>query len=103
MSVITVSELLHGVHRATPKYKKRRSTTVERWIEEFPIIDIDLDVAREHSRLHSELKSSGQLIGTHDQWLAATCLTQNLTMVTANVREFSRVPGLIVENWSTIS
>lgn len=42
---------------------------------------------------------AGKVIGPNDLWLAATCLAQGLTMVTANVREFSRVPGLSVEVW----
>lgn len=44
--------------------------------------------------------AEGQLIGAHDLWLAATCLSRGLTMVTANTREFDRVPGLLVETWS---
>lgn len=39
------------------------------------------------------------MIGVHDSWIAATCIALNLTLVTANVREFNRVPGLRVENW----
>ncbi len=42
----------------------------------------------------------GTLIGPHDLWLAATCIAHGLTMVTANVREFTWVPGLVVENWA---
>jgi tRNA(fMet)-specific endonuclease VapC len=37
------------------------------------------------------------MIGPHDLWLAATCIAHGLTMVTANAREFDRVPGLAVE------
>ena len=46
------------------------------------------------------LAAAGQTIGPHDLWLAATCLAYGFTMVTANVREFARVPGLAVEVWS---
>ncbi len=100
MSVITASELLHGVHRASTAYKKSRSITIETWIAQFALLEIDLPVARFHSQLWAELESSGQIIGPHDLWLAATCLAHGLIMVTANVREFIRVPGLEVENWS---
>jgi tRNA(fMet)-specific endonuclease VapC len=41
------------------------------------------------------------MIGAHDLWLAATCLARGLTTVTANVREFTRVPGLVVEVWDS--
>jgi tRNA(fMet)-specific endonuclease VapC len=100
MSVITASELLHGVHRAGPDRKLSRSTTIEGWIEQFPLLDIDLAVARSHARLFAVLKAAGQVIGPHDLWLAASCLTHGLKMVTGNIREFERIPGLIVEDWS---
>jgi tRNA(fMet)-specific endonuclease VapC len=45
--------------------------------------------------------TEGRLIGPHDLWLAAMCLAHGLTMVTANVREFTRVPGLVVESWAS--
>lgn len=101
MSVITVSELLHGVHRSRNEtIQGRRSAITEEMIAQFSILDIDLATARYHSRLWAELESLGQIIGPHDLWLAASCLAKGLKMVTANVREFERVPGLEVENWS---
>jgi tRNA(fMet)-specific endonuclease VapC len=100
MSVITAGELLHGVHRARPELKSSRSETIEGWIEQFRLLEIDLPTARTHARVFSDLRSSGQMIGVHDMWLAATCLTYDLKMVTANLREFKRVNGLEVEDWS---
>ena len=75
LSVVTASELLHGVHRATrPDVRARRSAFVEGVLERFPLLAVDL-------------------------WLAATCVAHGLTMVTGNVREFARVPGLELEVW----
>ena len=100
LSVVTASELLHGVHRARDeRTKARRSAWVEAVLERFPLLGIDLTTARAHARLWAELSSTGRLIGPHDLWLAAACLSHGLSMVTANVREFERVPGLTVENW----
>ena len=99
MSVVTVSELLHGVHRASEKYRDKRSITVENWIKQFPLIDIDEVVAREHARLYSALRVLGHSVGVNDQWLAASCFAHDLTMVTGNVKEFRRVAGLRVESW----
>lgn len=100
LSVITASELLHGVHRAgRPGIRARRSAFVEAVLERFPLLPIDLATARAHARLWAELAASGRLIGPHDLWLAATGLAHNLTVITANVREFRRVPGLLVEVW----
>ncbi len=104
LSIVTASELLHGVHRAqNAQVRARRSAFVEALLDRFPLLPLDLPTARVHARLWATLQSSGQVIGPHDLWLAATCLAHSLTMVTANVREFSRVPGLDVEVWHQAS
>ena len=50
--------------------------------------------------LWADLAEQGSVIGAHDLWLAAACLTHDLRLATANVREFGRVPALVVEDWS---
>jgi tRNA(fMet)-specific endonuclease VapC len=101
LSVITAGELLHGVRRASaPDVRARRSAFVEGLLERFPLLSVDLASARAHAQLWADLRQAGALIGPHDLWLAATCVAHGLTMVTANVREFERVPGLTVEVWS---
>lgn len=100
LSVITVSELLHGVHRAVQsEVRAKRSAFVEALLERFPLLPIDLAIARAHAQVWTELAVAGRMIGPNDLWLAATSLAHGLTMVTANVREFARVPGLVVEVW----
>ncbi len=100
LSVITASEILHGVHRAqNSAVQTRRSAFVEGVLSQFPMLDIDLATARLHAQIWATLAEQGRLIGPHDLWLAATCLTHGLTIATANVREFERVPGLTVEAW----
>ncbi|ETX06340.1 type II toxin-antitoxin system VapC family toxin [Candidatus Entotheonella palauensis] len=100
LSVITASELLHGVHRAVqPEIRAKRSAFVEALLERFPLLPIDLATARAHAQIWAELAASGNMIGPNDLWLAATGLAHGLTVVTANVREFVRVPGLAVELW----
>jgi tRNA(fMet)-specific endonuclease VapC len=100
LSVITASELLHGVHRAVQaEVRTKRSAFVEAILERFPLLPVDIVTARAHAQVWAELAVTGQMIGAHDLWLAATCIAHGLTMVTANVREFARVPGLAVEVW----
>jgi tRNA(fMet)-specific endonuclease VapC len=100
MSVIVASELLHGVQRATdPAIKQRRSKFIERLIADFPLIPIDLETARLHAELWAGFEIAGTMIGQHDLWLAATCLRHQCSIVTGNVIEFRRVPGLVVEDW----
>ena len=98
LSVITASELLHGVHRAVqPEVRTKRAAFVEGILERFPLLPVDLATAR--AQVWAELMAAGRMIGPHDLWLAATCIAHGLTIVTANVREFARVPGLVIEVW----
>jgi tRNA(fMet)-specific endonuclease VapC len=100
ISVVTASELLHGVHRAgDPAIRMRRSAFVEAVLAEFPLLEIDLATARIHAQIGAGLMASGTLIGPNDLWLAATCIARGLSIATGNVDEFKRVPGLHVESW----
>lgn len=101
LSVVTASELLHGVHRASDEgIRSRRSAFVEAIISQWPILEIDLEIARSHAQTWAYLASRGEMIGPHDLWLGATCIARGLHMATSNLREFSRVPGLEIEDWS---
>ena len=100
LSVISASELLHGVYRAEHNdIKVKRLAFVEAVLEMFPVIEIDLTIARSHALLWSSLKGQGKMIGLHDSWIAATCIAYDLTLLTSNVREFKRVPMLKIEKW----
>ena len=75
LSAITVSELLHGVHRAQDAARQaRRLASVEALLRAFPVLPADEAVARVHAHLWAHLAASGALIGAHDLWIAATCL-----------------------------
>jgi tRNA(fMet)-specific endonuclease VapC len=98
LSVISASELLHGVHRAQQAaIRTRRAAFVEAVLSRFPMLEIDLSVARTHAAIWSNLAANGQMIGVHDSWISATCIAHDLTLMTENVREFERVPGLRME------
>ena len=101
LSVITASELLHGVHRAAAAARRaRREAWVEGVIARLPLLEIDLPAARAHARLWAELAARGKMIGAHDLWLAAQAVAGGHVLITANEREFDRVPGLDVEVWA---
>jgi predicted nucleic acid-binding protein len=101
LSVITVSELLHGAQRAAdPARAAWRSAFVEAIVAAIGVQDIDLRIARTHAQLSAELAATGRSVGAHDVWLAATCVSHGLTLVTTNPRELSRVPGLRWEVWA---
>jgi predicted nucleic acid-binding protein len=100
LSVVTASELLHGLYRALhPEVWTKRAAFVEAILERFPLIPVDLATTRTHAQVWAELAATGMMIEPNDLWLAATCIAHGLTMVTVNGREFARVPGLAVEDW----
>lgn len=99
---ITASELLVGVYRAQiPERRSQREAFVEAVFSAFPILPFDLPIARLHARLGAELMVAGQPIGAHDLLIAATALTYGYAVLTENLRDFRRVPGLVVRqpNW----
>jgi predicted nucleic acid-binding protein len=99
IAAITASELLHGVERADTKARREsRSRYVEEILTRIPIIDFDLSVARRHAVLWAKLERTGKKIGPHDLLIAATALERGHSVVTLNLDEFYRVPGLQVSD-----
>jgi tRNA(fMet)-specific endonuclease VapC len=97
VSVVVVSELLMGVHRAdTEERKQRRFAFVEAIIAGVGVLDFTVAVARVHAEIYAELAKKGQLIGAHDLIIAASARFHGLAVLTDNVQEFSRVQGLRV-------
>jgi tRNA(fMet)-specific endonuclease VapC len=95
ISAITVSELLHGVHRAaSDAVRIRRQVVVEALLAAIEQLPITPRVARLHAQIWAELQARGEIIGAHDLWIAATALAHGLTLATANTGEFERVPAL---------
>ena len=99
LSVISVSELLHGVHRAdtTPR-RRKRSAFVEKVIELFPVYPFEMTAARIYAELWADLAARGIQIGAHDLIIGSTALTLGFSVATCNVRHFSRIDGLTLEH-----
>jgi tRNA(fMet)-specific endonuclease VapC len=96
ISIVTVSELLHGVYRAKGAQRTRRSAFVEYLLADLQAIPITDRVARVHADVWARLATRGQVIGAHDLWIAATALAHGLGIVTGDADEFGRIPGLRV-------
>jgi len=94
ISVITVSELLHGVLRASGPIRTRRRAFVEHLLAGLEAIPITEPVARIHAEIWADLAQRGAVIGAHDLWIAATAIAHGLTLATGNTREFERIQGL---------
>jgi tRNA(fMet)-specific endonuclease VapC len=98
ISVITKSELLYGVEISPrPAQDKAAAGSFLRHVQ---TLDFPDDAAADYSRIRARLRTSGQMIGANDLLIAAHALCLKLTLVTNNTREFSRVPGLQLENWT---
>lgn len=100
ISIITVSELLHGVHRAdSEKRQLKRESYVEKVIELFPSYVFDLGAARIYARIWAHLAKKGVSIGAHDLIIASTCISLGFSVITADIRDFSKIDGLTVERY----
>lgn len=65
----------------------------------FPVLDFDRDDARQAGVIRAELSTRGMPIGPYDVLIAGQAVARDLTLVTRNTREFSRVPGLRLADW----
>jgi len=98
LSVITVAELLHGVHRAdSTRRRLKRSAYVEKVIELFPTYVFDISIARIYAELWSALSTKGIQIGAHDLIIGSTALSLGFSVATFNIRHFERIEGLKIE------
>ncbi|MGC9997386.1 MAG: PIN domain-containing protein [Terriglobia bacterium] len=96
-SSISVSELLHGYHRARTKSQRAaRERFIASVLAELEIVSFDLRLAREHAALWAGLAEHGQVIGPYDLMIAATALAYRVPLATLNDREFSKIEGLEV-------
>ena len=97
IAAISASELLIGIYRAgTAERSHLREEFVEALLREVMVVPFDLPVARTHSQSWAYLMTEGQLIGNHDMLIAATAVSHGYSVLTHNLRDFHRVPGLVV-------
>ena len=96
VSVITAAKLRFGAVKAA---RPQLTELVEEYLTRLAILDWTDDVTRHYARIRSELERSGRPIGNMDLLIAAHAASQEMTVVTNNLKHFSRVPGLKVEVW----
>jgi tRNA(fMet)-specific endonuclease VapC len=97
ISTITGYELETGVEKCSKPANERAK--INFLLQTVMPIPFDVGAAKEAARVRALLESQGQPIGPYDVLLAGHALSGSLILVTANTREFSRVPGLSLENW----
>jgi len=97
ISLVTFGELLNGAlksSQASSALKKINQLT-----SVLPVQAMSVDVANYYAGIRRSLERQGNIIGANDLWIAAHALALDVTLVTNNTNEFSRVDGLKIENW----
>jgi tRNA(fMet)-specific endonuclease VapC len=97
ISTITTYELYTGIEKCTDPSKELGK--VKLLLDTVGELPFDGPAAREAGRIRALLESQGRMKGAYDVLLAGHALSAALTLVSANTAEFSRVPGLGLENW----
>ncbi len=92
-------ELRYGLLRMPQEAAAPRLAALTQLLRPMQLLAFDSECAAQAARLRVELEALGTPIGPHDTLIAATALRHQATLVTRNVREFARVPGLQVLNW----
>ena len=98
ISAVTLAELRYGADKSSDPSKNH--TVIDAFLTTVAVVEFHEDAARRYGIVRSELESRGTPIGPLDNMIAAHTLSLGATLVTNNVREFSRVTGLMVEDWS---
>jgi len=97
LSAIVLGELEFGAEKSA--HGERNRIRLAALAQRLPLVGIDFDTTRHYAQARALLERKGTPIGANDTWIAAQALAIKATLVTDNEREFSRVPGLILENW----
>lgn len=98
MSVVTYLELVYGAYKS--RHVEANLDRIRQLSALVPVAPLDSSAAVHYGKLRAHLERSGLQIGAYDLLIAAHALNLGLVLVTNNVREFGRVPGLRVENWA---
>ena len=99
ISAVTYAELCFGVANGVAALRGGRWQQLSAFTRLLLVLPLDEAAAKHYGEVRSQLTSKGQLIGNNDLFIAAHALSLGAILVTNNVREFGRVPGLVVENW----
>jgi len=98
MSVITYGELYYGASKSNQRAKALAE--LDTAIRDIPVEDLTRTVSEAYGIIRAALEKQGRVIGNNDLWIAAHAMSQGFVLATNSDREFLRVPGLSVENWT---
>lgn len=95
-SIIVAAELRYGCAK---KGSAKLTEKVENLLATIPVLPLEKPADAHYGRIRSELETAGQTIGMNDLLIAAQAYSLGLTLITDNLREFSRIQRLKVDNW----
>ena len=98
ISVITKSELLFGVE-VSPR-RQQDQAALDEYLRHVEVLDFPDEAALHYAQIRATLKVHGEMIGANDLFIAAHARSLEVTLVTNNTDEFSRVQNLKIENWT---
>ena len=98
ISSVTYAELVHGVEKSIAVEKNRLALSM--LLANMEILDFDVDGADCYGKIRAGLEKNGTPIGPLDMMIAGHAQSLGYTVVTNNVKEFSRVSALKIENWA---
>ncbi|MDR3491280.1 MAG: type II toxin-antitoxin system VapC family toxin [Gammaproteobacteria bacterium] len=97
ISSITLAELMYGVYKSL--HQQKNKAALEEFVSPLEIMPFEDGAASHYGKIRAYLESKGTPIGSLDTMIAAHAQYLNLTLVTNNKKEFSRVPHLKIEDW----
>ena len=98
MSAITYGELQYGANKS---YQRSRTLSqLAELIQYIPVESLTSSAARAYGKIRATLERQGRMIGNNNLWIGAHAMALEVTLATNNEREFKRIAGLSVENWT---
>ncbi|MDZ7697530.1 MAG: tRNA(fMet)-specific endonuclease VapC [Deltaproteobacteria bacterium] len=97
ISSVTLGELVYGAEHS--EQVERNLADIEAMVSRLDVLSFDQEAAYHFGRIRAALYNMGRPIGPYDMMIAGQARASGLILVTKNTDEFSRVPGLLIENW----
>ena len=98
MSVVTLAELEYGIAKSSRPARNRAA--LEQFTSPLEVADFDRDATVVYGRVRAQLEKKGQPIDSMDLLIVAHAISLDVRLITHNVKEFGRVPGLRIEDWA---
>src|SRR5580704_14565333 len=94
---ITLGELYYGAEKSARRVENL--TAIEHFVARLDVLSFEAKAAAHYGQVRAELERSGTPCGPHDMQIGGHARSEGLIIVTNNIREFGRMPGIRVENW----